>query len=108
MLTLLNAHPPLSLLRTANTDNGPKLREEFSRICFEVLLQFSLVHEEHQQEADEAPPTGNSNKITNQLAITSLLDRFQKVLATFVQDSKTSGQCPLPRSVVLIFHKSCI
>ena len=84
-----------------NSETGPKLREEFARVCFEVLLQFSLLHEEqkhqHQEQVKISAP--NSNQVTNQLAITALLDRFHKVLAAFAQDGKTGGQCPMPRWV---------
>lgn len=95
----------LSFLRSlciellGTSDTGPKLREEFARICFEVLLQFSLLHEDQPQQpqAPNKVSTTNNSQVMNQLAITSLLDRFHKVLATFVQDGKSSGQSPLPR-----------
>jgi len=70
---------------------GTKLREEFAKICFEVLLQFSLLHEEQNEIAK------STSQITNQLAITSLLDRFHNVLSAFAQDGKNNGKCPLPR-----------
>ena len=82
-----------------DSEIGPKLREEFARVCFEVLLQFSLLHEEQKQLQQEQAKvsTHSPNQITNQLAITALLDRFHKVLAAFAQDSITGGQCPMPR-----------
>lgn len=81
-----------------DSETGPKLREEFARICFEVLLQFSLIHEEQRQQQEQNKmSTSQSNQVTNQLAITALLDRFHKVLAAFAQDAKTGGQCPMPR-----------
>ena len=87
------------ILYQANAETGPKLREEFARICFEVLLQFSLLHEEQmqQQQGSTKPLMNNTSPVTNQLAITSLLDRFHKILANFVQDGKNCGQSPLPR-----------
>jgi len=72
-------------------ESGTKLREEFAKICFEVLLQFSLLHEEQSEIAK------STSQITNQLAITSLLDRFHNILSAFAQDAKNSGKCPLPR-----------
>jgi len=81
-------------------ETGTKLREEFAKICFEVLLQFSLLHEEQNEIAK------STSQITNQLAITSLLDRFHNVLSTFVQDAKNSGKCPLPRLVTVSFSIS--
>ncbi|KAI9558503.1 hypothetical protein GHT06_015291 [Daphnia sinensis] len=81
-----------------DSETGPKLREEFARICFEVLLQFSLIHEEQRQQQEQNKmSTSQSSQVTNQLAITALLDRFHKVLAAFAQDAKTGGQCPMPR-----------
>ncbi len=82
-----------------DSETGPKLREEFARVCFEVLLQFSLFHEEQKQQQQEQTKisASNSSQVTNQLAITALLDRFHKVLAAFAQDAKTGGQCPMPR-----------
>lgn len=79
-----------------DTETGPKLREEFARVCFEILLQFSLLHEEQRIDENKAP-TDRQSEITSHLAITALLDRFQKVLVTFAQDNKTNGECPLPR-----------
>ena len=75
---------------------GTKLREEFAKICFEVLLQFSLLHEEQNEIAK------STSQITNQLAITSLLDRFHNVLSAFAQDGKNNGKCPLPRLIFLL------
>lgn len=83
-----------------DSETGPKLREEFARVCFEILLQFSLLQEEQkQQQQQEQAKTfvTNSSQITNQLAITALLDRFHKILAAFSLDGKTGGQCPMPR-----------
>ncbi|EFX73897.1 hypothetical protein DAPPUDRAFT_307567 [Daphnia pulex] len=88
----------IHLVPPVDSETGPKLREEFARVCFEVLLQFSLFHEEKQQQQEQTKiPSGNPSQVTNQLAITALLDRFHKVLAAFAQDAKTSGQSPMPR-----------
>ena len=75
-------------------ESSTKLREEFAKICFEVLLQFSLLHEEQSEAAKAA------SQVTNHLAITSLLHRFHNVLSTFAEDNKTTGKCPLPRWVL--------
>ena len=79
-------------------ESGTKLREEFAKICFEVLLQFSLLHEEQSEIAK------STSQITNQLAITSLLDRFHNILSAFAQDAKNSGKCPLPRLVFFFLN----
>ena len=84
----------------ADMETGTKLREEFAKICFEVLLQFSLLHEESgavEAEPGDSGPAQTTSQVTNQLAITSLLHRFHNVLASFAEDGKASGKCPLPR-----------
>ncbi|CAH0562136.1 unnamed protein product [Brassicogethes aeneus] len=70
------------------------LREEFAKTCFETLLQFSLIDgysKELMASGDE------KNNIAGQLAVTSLLHRFQEVLKKYIEDEKLSGKCPLPR-----------
>lgn len=70
------------------------LREEFAKTCFETLLQFSLM------DGDNKPIVINDEKskdIAGQLAVTSLLQRFQEVLKKYIDDEKLSGKCPLPR-----------
>lgn len=67
-----------------------RLREEFSKMCFETLLQFSF-----------------SNKVTtpqegyiSRMALTVLLKRSQDVLHRYIEDERLSGKCPLPRQQV--------
>lgn len=81
----------VSVLFFIDMDPSTKLREEFAKICFEVLLQFSLLHEEQNEIAM------STSQVTNQLAITSLLHRFHNVLSTFAEDCKNTGKFPLPR-----------
>ncbi|XP_029470899.1 protein MON2 homolog isoform X3 [Rhinatrema bivittatum] len=64
-----------------------RMREEFSKMCFETLLQFSF-----------------SNKVTtpqegyiSRMALTVLLKRAQDVLNRYIEDERLSGKCPLPR-----------
>ncbi|MGH0162008.1 UNVERIFIED_CONTAM: hypothetical protein FKN15_042277 [Acipenser sinensis] len=64
-----------------------RVREEFSKVCFETLLQFSF-----------------SNKVTtpqegyiSRMALSVLLKRSQDVLHRYVEDERLSGRCPLPR-----------
>ncbi|XP_043944224.1 protein MON2 homolog [Protopterus annectens] len=67
-----------------------RMREEFSKVCFETLLQFSF-----------------SNKVTtpqegyiSRMALSVLLRRSQDVLHHYVEDERLSGKCPLPRQRV--------
>lgn len=66
-----------------------RMREEFSKVCFETLLQFSF-----------------SNKVTtpqegyiSRMALSVLLKRSQDVLHRYIEDERLSGKCPLPRYV---------
>lgn len=69
------------------------LREEFAKICFETLLQFSLINGD-----DEALVIGDEKEgVAGKLAVTALLHRFQEVLKKYIDDEKHSGKCPLPR-----------
>ncbi|XP_066259075.1 protein MON2 homolog [Euwallacea similis] len=71
------------------------LREDFAKTCFETLLQFSLIDGDYNNlvvNTDE-----KSNGIAGQLAVTSLLHRFEEVLKKYIEDEKLSGKCPLPR-----------
>ncbi|KAF4792345.1 hypothetical protein TURU_121228 [Turdus rufiventris] len=67
-----------------------RMREEFSKVCFETLLQFSF-----------------SNKVTtpqegyiSRMALSVLLKRSQDVLHRYIEDERLSGKCPLPRQQV--------
>ncbi|KAF2885713.1 hypothetical protein ILUMI_20486 [Ignelater luminosus] len=69
------------------------LREEFAKICFETLLQFSLIDGDN-----EALVIGDEKEgVAGKLAVTALLHRFQEVLKKYIDDEKLSGKCPLPR-----------
>uniref|UniRef100_A0A2K5X5N9 Protein MON2 homolog n=1 Tax=Macaca fascicularis TaxID=9541 RepID=A0A2K5X5N9_MACFA len=72
------------------TEIDIRLREEFSKMCFETLLQFSF-----------------SNKVTtpqegyiSRMALSVLLKRSQDVLHRYIEDERLSGKCPLPRQQV--------
>jgi len=85
------------------------LREQFAKVCFETLLQFSLVD---GISSSSPPPTDNNTVnsgsndsntdaelITGKLAVTALLHRFQEVVEKFCHDQSLTGKCPLPRSI---------
>ena len=67
-----------------NTDNDcGKLREHFAKICFETLLQFSLLTP--NEIFTSADPNASA------LAVTSLLHRFKSVLIKYTDDVKLTG-----------------
>uniref|UniRef100_A0ABM5GFU8 Protein MON2 homolog n=1 Tax=Pogona vitticeps TaxID=103695 RepID=A0ABM5GFU8_9SAUR len=91
IMTMLNKgsiHSQSSSFTEAEIDI--RMREEFSKMCFETLLQFSF-----------------SNKVTtpqegyiSRMALSVLLKRSQDVLFRYIEDERLSGKCPLPRQQV--------
>jgi len=75
-----------------------KLREEFAKICFETLLQFSLL--DNNGASLESKEEGG---VAGRLAVTALLLRFQDVLKQYVDEERSSGQCPLPRYAQFLY-----
>ena len=91
-------------------------REDFAKICFETLLQYSLLEKETNNKTQPSVANGNGavieetaemmdnvsiteedcNNVTNKLAVMSLLHRFEDVLTKFIQDEKLSSPVPLP------------
>ena len=90
-------------------------REDFAKICFETLLQYSLL-ENCKSNSNSTTSSINGSldsqttkmlqlninddeedcKVTNKLAVTSLLHRFQEVLCKYIEDEKLSSPVPLP------------
>ncbi len=68
------------------------LREDFAKLCFETLLDFSLVRDEPCFEMEQSECS-----LTNRLAITSLLQRFQEVLVDAIDGEKLNRNIPLRR-----------
>ena len=64
-----------------------RMREEFSKVCFETLLQFSFSNKV------STPQEGYISR----MALSVLLKRSQDVLRRYVEDERLSGRCPLPR-----------
>jgi hypothetical protein len=69
------------------------LREQFAKVCFETLLQFSSVNSGGNESNADA------ELITGKLAVTALLHRFQEVVEKFCHDQSLTGKCPLPRFI---------
>uniref|UniRef100_A0A8C1VEP1 Protein MON2 homolog n=1 Tax=Cyprinus carpio TaxID=7962 RepID=A0A8C1VEP1_CYPCA len=67
-----------------------RMREEFSKVCFETLLQFSFSNKV------STPQEGYISR----MALSVLLQRAQDVLRRYVEDQRLSGRCPLPRQQV--------
>ncbi|KAK6620142.1 hypothetical protein RUM44_006542 [Polyplax serrata] len=70
-----------------------KLREEFAKICFEILLEFSLM-DTGEKMTDVVK---GDSAVAGRLAVMSLLHRFESVLKKFADDEKNSGKCPPSR-----------
>ena len=90
-------------------------RENFAKICIETLLQYSLLEKNGSQETQIMNGNGNVEedeeqarevmsglslteedcKLTNKLAVTSLLHRFKDVLIKYIADEKLSSPVPL-------------
>jgi len=89
-----------------NLDLYLTIREDFARICFETLLQFSLLEDSEQINGNdeysgllskgEMILKGEDEKMTNKLAVTSLLYRFKEVLKKYVSDEALHAPVPLP------------
>lgn len=86
-----------------------KLREEFAKICFETLLEFSLMDNDESlgdsiTSKDSGGDSANATEsaVAGRLAVTSLLHRFETVLRRFVDEERNAGKCPPSRSVRLV------
>ncbi|XP_017556660.1 protein MON2 homolog isoform X3 [Pygocentrus nattereri] len=66
-----------------------RMREEFSKVCFETLLQFSFSNKA------STPQEGYISR----MALSVLLQRAQDVLRRYVEDERLSGRCPLPSAL---------
>ncbi|KAJ8373865.1 hypothetical protein SKAU_G00044450 [Synaphobranchus kaupii] len=88
MLNRGSIHSQSSSFTEAELD--VRLREEFSKVCFETLLQFSFSNKA------STPQEGYISR----MALSVLLKRSQDVLLRYVEDERLSGRCPLPRQQV--------
>lgn len=75
-----------------------KLREEFSKTCFETLLRFSFINNSNESVTNG----GVTNQSTNdgsltKMALSSMLNRCKEIMQRFVNDERLSGNVPLPR-----------
>lgn len=89
-------------------DSSRKLREEFSKTCFETLLRFSFVNtnETSSTAGTNGTTTNNqaSNGVTNgegnltRMALTSMLNRCKEIIQRYAHDERLNGSIPLPRA----------
>ena len=74
------------------------LREDFAKLCFETLLEFSLLDSDEITNATTSGgATDSASTVTNRLAITSLLQRFKEVLQDAIDGEKLNQNIPLQR-----------
>uniref|UniRef100_A0A8C7PRI3 Protein MON2 homolog n=1 Tax=Oncorhynchus mykiss TaxID=8022 RepID=A0A8C7PRI3_ONCMY len=88
MLNKGSIHSQSSSFTEAEVD--ARMREEFSKVCFETLLQFSFSNKV------STPQEGYISR----MALSVLLKRSQDVLRRYVDNERLSGRCPLPRQQV--------
>lgn len=82
----------LRLFYSTEAEIDVRMREEFSKVCFETLLQFSFSNKV------STPQEGYISR----MALSVLLKRAQDVLRRYVEDERLSGRCPLPRYVCAV------
>lgn len=100
-------------------DSTRKLREEFSKTCFETLLRFSFVNgtavtdsmtktpshqqhhhqPQHHQQQQHLNGDGTDTNL-NKMALTSMLTRCKDIVQKYAHDEKLSGSVPLPRYLI--------
>lgn len=90
-------------------DSTRKLREEFSKTCFETLLRFSFVNGVSNGidiigGGGGSPGHLNGNSSVgdtnlNKMALTSMLTRCKEIVQKYAHDEKLSGNVPLPRLI---------
>jgi len=64
------------------------MKEEFAKLCFETLLEFSFFKETDDKEETQL----------SRLALSSLMQRCRDVLLKYAEDERLNGEFPLPRA----------
>jgi hypothetical protein len=70
-------------------DSTKKMREEFSKTCFETLLRFSFVN--------GGDVNGGSEGNLTKMALSSMLSRCKEIIQKYAHDERLNGNIPLPR-----------
>jgi hypothetical protein len=91
---MMNSYYPIVNGRTVlflilDIDSARRLREEFSKICFETLLKYSFIN--------EPSSSSNDGAVITRLALSSMLNRCKEILQKYAHDEHLHGKCPLPR-----------
>jgi hypothetical protein len=77
-------------------DSSRKLREEFSKTCFETLLRFSFVNKNSNNNGQSTD--GSLTK----MALTSMLSRCKEIIQRYAHDERLNGSIPLSRLLVIV------
>ncbi|KAI5726742.1 hypothetical protein M8J76_007765 [Diaphorina citri] len=88
VVILLNKGSILSSSYTSLIANESNLREEFAKLCFETMLQFSLLDGLSSEAGILA--TLDDESVAGKLAVTALLYRFQEVLRQYKAPEKVN------------------
>ena len=75
-------------------DSSRRLREEFSKICFETLLRYSFLHGSDAKDESSL----------NRMALNSMLDRCKEIIQRYAHDERLNGNIPLARLLVIGFE----
>ena len=90
MISIIDSSSIDHLTHLLDMDSARRLREEFSKICFETLLKYSFVN-------DTPSSSSNEGAVITRLALSSMLTRCKEILQKYVYDERLHGKCPLPR-----------
>ena len=71
-------------------DSSRKLREMFSKKCFETLLKYSFVADGNTEEVADGT--------LNNMALASMLNRCKDIMQRYAHDESLNGTVPLPRA----------
>ena len=71
-------------------DSSRKLREMFSKKCFETLLKYSFVTDGNTEEVADGT--------LNNMALASMLNRCKDIMQRYAHDESLNGTVPLPRA----------
>lgn len=98
VVVLLNKGSIHSLNYTQlSAETEMKLRESFAKVCFETLLQFSLLSDLQNSDNNNLALKPKDGSVAGRFAVTALLHRFEEILKKYNDDERNSGSCPLPR-----------
>lgn len=98
----------IDLMGIGGRHGSGKLREDFARVCFQTLLQFSFFGPKGSPDLFIQTPNSKASPehllqqqqhsigIVNKLAVASILKRFNDVIVKYVEDEQLCP-CPLPR-----------